>query len=655
MQSFLVDIVVIFALSVVASVICHRLGIPSAIGLLVAGVVAGPDMLRLIRNVQDIELISEIGVVLLLFVIGLELSLSDILQMRRQFLVGGSIQFLGTSLVIGALALASGVAPGQSVYIGFVTALSSTAIVIKMLQERAALDAPHGRAVLATLIYQDIAVVPVMLMAPLLAGAGGASGSASVGGLLLRIAGVALFAVLAYRWIVPFILDRITATHDSEAFLLGVIALCIGIAMLTQWVGLSVALGAFLAGVIIAESDYSHQAVAVMLPFRDVFMSLFFVSIGMLLDVQYLLAHPLLLGGLTLGILVLKPLVATIAGLVTGLSLRSALLAGLALGQIGEFSFVAAQVGVSAGLLGADLFQILLDATVLSMLLTPALFALGPKLSERLERSPLRGLERRGFRREALDSAHAYAGHVLIIGYGVTGRNVAMTARNTDVPYAIVELSADLVRRGLEAGEPIHFGDASHPSILQHVDADKARVIVVAINDRAAVRRIVETARRLAPDAYILVRSRTLAEVGVLRSLGADEVIADELEVSIEVFSRVLARMLVPRDDIKRLIGDVRGDWRRMARTFSSAATAVSAPVPQVPDLLTRTVRLGPTSAVAGMTIAQSRMRPTHGVTVLAITRHGVTQGNPPSSTTLAEGDVLFVIGPEDWDASTIS
>ena len=654
MQSFLVDIVVIFALAIVSAIVCHRLNVPSAIGLLLAGLLAGPDVLGLVRNTHQIELLSEIGVVLLLFVIGLEFSLADLAHLKRQFMVGGSIQFFGTAAVIGGATLLMGSTWQQSLYLGFVVALSSTAVVLRMLQERAELDAPHGRAVLASLIYQDVAVVPVMLTAPLLAGTGASAGADALG-LLLRVGAVAIFAFVAYRWVVPWILERITATHSTEAFLLGVITLCIGIAMLTQSFGLSLALGAFLAGLIISESDYSHQAVTVVLPFRDVFMSLFFVSVGMLLDLDYLLQDPLRLALLTLGVLAIKPLVGAISSLVLGLPLRSSILAGLALGQVGEFSLVATTAGVTAGLFGSDVFQTVLDTAVLSMLLTPVLFAIGPRVAEMACHTPLVRLERGGFTSARVGSAHAYSGHVLIVGYGVTGQNVARTARLTDVPYAILELNAGLVSQGTAAGEPIHFGDATQETILRHVDADKARAIIVVINDPAAARRIVELARRIAPDAYTLVRTRYLREVEPLLALGADEVIADELEVSIEVFSRVLARMLVPREDIKRLIGDVRGDWRRMARTFAKDATALPDLRVQVPDLVTHTLRLTAASPLAGQTIADSRLRPQHGVTVLVVTRDGRALGNPTGDTRLAENDVLFVIGPADWDPSVVA
>jgi len=653
MQSLLTDIVVIFALSVVAAVVCHRLRVPTTIGLLLTGVLAGPDVLGLVRNVHQIELLAEIGVVLLLFVIGLEFSLADISNLRRQFLLGGSVQFFGTAFIVGAATFMMGSSAQQSAYIGFVVALSSTAVVLRILQDRSESNTPHGRMVVATLIYQDIAVVPVMLTAPLLAGAALDNGAPEIASALARVAGVAIFAFVAYRWAVPWVLERITRTRSSEAFLLGVITLCIGIAVLTQSAGLSLALGAFLAGLIIAESEYSHQAVSVMLPFRDVFISLFFVSVGMLLDLQYLLADPLRIALLTLGVIVIKPLVGAAATLVTGLPLRTAVLSGLALGQVGEFSLVATQAGVAAGLLGADVFQTVLDVAVLSMLLTPVLLAIGPRCADAVCATPLVRLGRGDLpAREATETG--YAGHIVIVGFGVTGRNLAMTARASNVPYAIVELNAATVREAKGAGEPIHYGDASSEPVLRHVHAERARAIVVAIDDPAGARRIVETARRLAPDAYILVRSRYLREVEPLRGLGADEVIADELEVSIEVFSRVLARMLVPREDIKQLIGDVRGEWRRMARSLSKDSTSVADLRVDVPDLATHTLRLTAGSPLVGATIAESRIRADHGVTVLGVTKGDEVIGNPHSDLRLSAGDVLFVIGPIDFDPTTL-
>jgi CPA2 family monovalent cation:H+ antiporter-2 len=531
--------------------------------------------------------------------------------------------------------------------------------VLRLLQERAEIETPHGRSMLSILIYQDIAVVPVMLMAPLLAGIGERSVGLAIAELLMKILFVAAFCLLAYRWLVPWVLEHITRTRSSEAFLLGVFMLCVGIALMTQSLGLSLALGAFLAGVILSESRYSHQAVSVMLPFRDVLMSLFFISVGMLLDIQYLQAHPLRIVLLTLAVVLVKPLIAMVASLAVGLPLRPSVLAGMPLGQVGEFSLVATQAAVGVGLLSQSVFQAVLDVAVLSMMVTPLLVAAAPRVADGLCRTPLQRFQSRTLGAGLSNGVSPPVPEepsVLIIGFGVTGRNVARCARRCGVPYVIVEVNAAIVREGLAAGEPIHYGDATHEPILRMVHADRARAIVVVIDDPAAARRIVEISRRFAPDAFILVRSRYLREVEPLMALGADEVIADELEVSIEVFSRVLARMLVPRDDIKRLIGDVRQDWRRMARHLAPQATSAADLKVALPHLATHTLRLEAHSHLVGRTIAGSGLRAEHGVTVLAVTRAGgQTIANPRGLTPLREGDVLFVIGPEHWDPAVLS
>jgi len=656
MQTLLLDLVTIFAMAVAAAVVCHRLRLPSAIGLLLAGVIAGPHALQLVHNAHEIELLAEIGVVLLLFVIGLEISIADLERLRRFFAIGGTVQFFGSAAVITLLLPLTGLVPQQSVYLGFVVALSSTAIVLRLLQDRGELETPHGRSILSILIYQDIGVVPVMLTAPLLAGMaglasnGGGGGLTDLGVLLLKVLLVAAFGYSAYRWIVPWVLERITRTRSSEAFLLGVFMLCVGIAVLTQSLGLSLALGAFLAGFILSESDYSHQAVAVMLPFRDVLMSLFFISIGMLLDLKVLTANlgPMLL--LTAAVLVIKPLIAAFASLAVGLPLRQAVLSGMALAQLGEFSLVATKAGVTAGLLSQEVFQSVLVVAVLSMLATPLLIQAAPKLAQQLASTALGRWSDRRTRQGLVGAPAPEAPSVLIVGFGVTGRNLAASCQRCDVPCAVVELNAALVRKARSEGIPIHYGDASQPAILERVRADQARAIVVVIDDPGAARRIVELARRLAPDGFILVRTRYLREVEPLTQLGADEVIADELEVSIEVFSRVLARMLVPRERIKALIGDVRGEWRRMARSLAPEATRVHDLRVVLPDLATHSIPLREDNPWVGQTIASSRLRDDHGVTVLAVQRRGATLANPRGDVTLEAGDVLFVIGPEPWD-----
>jgi CPA2 family monovalent cation:H+ antiporter-2 len=653
--ALLSDLTIVFGLAVLSAVVCHRLRVPVSIGLLLVGVLAGPDALKLVRNAHDIELLSEIGVVALLFVVGLEFSAADLSRLKRQFFAGGSTQLLGTALVIGLASWTMGSAPRQDIYMGLVVALSSTAIVLRSLEQRAEMGTPHGRAVLAILVFQDIAVIPVMMLAPILAGSAGALGTSGLLESGLRLGALAVFAVAAYLWGIPWLFGRVAATRSSETFLLGVLSVCLGIAMLAQWAGLSLALGAFLAGFLISESEYSHQTVAAVLPFRDVFLSLFFISLGMLLDLSFVAENPVRIALLTLGVLAIKPLVAGVAALAAGLPLRNAVLAGMALGQVGEFSLVAAQAGVAAGVLGGEFFQTVLAVSMLSILATPTFIAVAPRLADLVCGTPLGSWGRKPVEPMPEDLSADKSGHIVVVGFGVTGRNLARTARIADVPYAIVELNAATVRRERAAGEPIWFGDATQETILRHVNVGEARAVAVVIDDPAGTRRIVELARRLAPDAFILVRSRYLHEVEPLIRLGADEVIADELEVSVEVFSRILARMLVPREDIKRLIGEVRGEWRRMARGLAKEATSVSDLRLGVPELTTHTVRLTPYSPLIDRSIAESGLRQQAGVTVLAVMRGEETIGNPVGSTIFVADDVLLLVGPADWDPSSVA
>ncbi len=651
-MQLLLDIAVVFALSVVAIVACHRLRIPPLVGLLVTGVFAGPSGLHLISVEEEVEVMAEVGVVLLLFVIGLELSLKGLAKMGRPLLLGGTVQMGLTALAVGIGSYLMARGTGTSVFLGFVVALSSTAVVLKILQDRGEIDSPHGTAVLGTLIYQDIAVVPLMLAIPLFGGTATAATSAL--GLLVRLAIVVVVGYVAYRWVVPWVLHRTAATQSREAFLLTIIVICLGIALLTSRAGLSLALGAFLAGLIISESEYSNQAVAVILPFRDVFTSLFFVSVGMLLDLSFVAEHALEVAVLTLGILLIKPAAALVAVLSLGYPLRTAVLAGLALGQIGEFSFVLAAAGEQAGVIDAGLFQTVLATAVASMLLTPLLIQVSPRVADALCSLPLPGALKTGRSHLHLTDVHDLSRHVVIAGFGVTGRNVAEAAERAGIPYAVLEINPDTVRTERARGVPIHYGDASQVNVLRHVATSEAMSVVVAVNDPAAARRITEFARRMAPDAFIVVRTRYLREVEALYSLGADEVIADELEVSIEIFSRVLGRALVPREDIERYIGETRREWRDMARSLSPESTSSHDLRVELPGMRTRSFRVTAGSPFAEKTLAEVDLRHRYRVTVLAVRKPDRTVTSPHGDTLIHDGDVLFVIGPEGWDPDRV-
>jgi CPA2 family monovalent cation:H+ antiporter-2 len=642
------DIVVIFALSMAVLFLCHRLHVPTIVGFLCTGVLAGPHGLGLIQGVHDIERLAEIGVILLLFTIGIEFSLESLRHLKRVVLLGGSLQVGLTLALAAALTRQLGYPMGEATFIGCLLALSSTAIVLKLLQERAEIDSPHGHAALAILIFQDLIVVPMMLLTPLLAGTAGENTPS----LLLPMAkglGIIAIALVSARWLVPQVLYYVARTRSRELFLLSVVVMCFAIAWLTANVGLSLALGAFLAGLIISESEYSHQALGNVLPFRDVFTSFFFVSVGMLLDLEFLLRQPGAIILVTAGVLLLKSLIAVGTTLLLGFPLRTAILAGLALGQVGEFAFVLAKTGQSHGLLAGTAYQLFLAAAVLSMVATPFMIMIAPRLAALILQLPWPARLKTGLYPIAEERAATprprLHDHLLIIGFGLNGRNVARAARAAGIPYAIIEMNPDTVRSEQARGEPIYYGDAAQEAVLTHAGISAARVVVVAISDPAATRQIVALARRLRPAVHIIARIRYLREMSALYTLGANEVIPEEFETSVEIFIRVLMTYLVPQDEIEKFVADVRADGYQMFRSLAKIPSPFTDLHGSLSDLDIRTYRVDESSPLAGQTLSELALRRVYGVTLLVIRRAARVLSNPGADTRLEAHDVLVILG----------
>ena len=641
------DIVIIFALSIAILFICHRLRVPTIVGFLLTGILAGPYGLGLIKAVHEVEILAEVGVVLLLFTIGIEFSLGRLLQIKKSVLMGGSIQVLLTFLVIFVIARQLGQPIGESIFIGFLISLSSTAIVLKLIQERAEVDSPHGRTTLGILIFQDIIIVPMILVTPLLAGVTGDSGE-SVLILIAKGIGIIGLVFVSAKWIVPQVLYQIARTRSRELFLLSVIVICLAVAWITSSAGLSLALGAFLAGLIISESEYSHHALGNILPFRDVFTSFFFISIGMLLDVGFLFRQPGTIVLMALGVLVLKSFIASFATVLLGFPLRTSILVGLALGQVGEFSFILSKTGVEHGLLAGNIYQMFLAVSVLSMAATPFIITLAPRLADIILRLPLPKRLISGFYPVSEIKVEDKKHHLIIIGFGVNGRNVARAARVSGIPYAIIEMNPETVRSEQAQGEPIYYGDSTQEAVLQHANIKDARIVVAAINDPTATRRITEIIRRLNPKVHLIVRTRYLQEMKPLYELGADEVIPEEFETSVEIFTRVLAKYFIPRDEIERLVAEVRSDGYEMFRSLSKESSSFSDLKLQLPDVEISTLRVAERSPLVGKSLAETEMRKKYRVTVLAIRRNSQILSNPNVNMPFCANDVLFVLGPPD-------
>jgi CPA2 family monovalent cation:H+ antiporter-2 len=519
--------------------------------------------------------------------------------------------------------------------------------VLKLIQERAEIDSPHGRTALAILIFQDVIVVPMILVTPMLAGAVG-NLNQSLFMLMAKGIGIILLVVVSAKWVVPQILYQIARTRSRELFLLSVVVICFAIAWLTSSTGLSLALGAFLAGLIISESEYSHQASGNILPFRDVFTSFFFISIGMLLDVGFLCQQPGLIVLIVLGVLALKTVIASLVTVLLGFPLHTTILTGFALSQVGEFSFILSKLGIEHGLLAGNIYQLVLSVSILTMAATPFIIALAPRIADFVLRFPLPKRLKSGWYPVSETKIADKKDHLIIIGFGLNGRNVARAARVAGIPYVIIEMNPETVKSERAKGEPIYYGDATHEAVLQYANIKDARVVVVAISYPAATRKIAEIVRRINPKAHLIIRTRYLQEMKPLYELGANEVIPEEFETSVEIFTRVLTKYLIPRGEIEGLVAQIRADGYEMFRSLKKEPASFADLKLQLPDVEISMLRVDEGTSLVGKSLAQIDLRKRYGVTVLAISRESQILPNPHADTQLCANDVLSVLGPPD-------
>ena len=647
LSDLVANLLTIIVASILVIFLCHRLRLSAVVGLILTGMLIGPSGLALIPQ-ERVEVLAEIGVVILLFTLGIEFSLVRLYRNWRPFFIGGGLQVLLTVAVTAAIAAAFHLPVGNGLFLGFLAALSSTAIVLKAYADRHELQAPQGTLVAGILLFQDFCLAPMIVLVPVLAGAA----SASMLGVLGRVAGGVLLvgtSFLLARLVMPRLLHWIVRTRVREIFLLGAFGVCLGMALLTARLGFSLALGGFLAGLIISESEYSHQVFAEVLPFRDVFNSLFFVSIGMLLRFGDLGAQWPAVLGLGAGLVVLK---AAIAALVIGymkFPARIALVGGLSLAQVGEFSFVLGGVGLGLGLLDGTLYQAFLGASIFTMLLAPLLIQVAPLLAARAPHLPvprlLQRLQLDGGSSPA-EPAAARRGHVVLVGYGLNGRNVARVLRETAIPYVVLELNGMLVREARQDGQPVVYGDATRREVLEACDIGAASMLVLAISDLAATRQAVRVARAAKSDIYILARTRAVSEIDELYHLGADEVIPEEFETSVEIFSRVLERYHVAHNVIDAQRRIIRGEGYGMLRGASMATSAALDRIAEVLEAtLTDTFLVTRGSQADGCTLRLLELRRRSGATVIAVVRAGQPTTNPSPDLHLHANDTLVLVG----------
>jgi len=643
------ELAVVTALAVAVTVILAKLKLPTVAGLLAAGALVGPYGLALATSVEAIEELAEVGVVLLLFSIGLEFSLNHLRNILRQVALGGFLQVGLTTAVTAAIAVMLGQPPGRGIFYGFVFALSSTAIVLRALVERRELDAPQGRFIVGTLIFQDLCVVPMVLIVPLLGGQGPPGGAAvAIGVAMGKALLVVVGTVAVARFVVPRVLGWVDASRSREIFLLAILSLCIGTAWLTSLAGLSLALGAFLGGMVVADTEYSHRAMGDILPLRDAFVSMFFVSLGMLFDVRVVFQQPLLTGSLLLGFLLAKGALATLSAMAMRFPARVAWLAGVGLAQFGEFGFVLTRLAQSTGLVDDAAVRPLLAAGIASMFLTPLFARAAPHITagERL----LAPLERLiGVRSidEPDEGRATLAGHVVIVGFGLAGRFAARTLSSLGSPVVVLELNAENVRKGKELGLPVYYGDATSQEALGHAHLREARLLVLLMNDPPAAQRVVDTAKRVAPNVPVLMRTRYLFERDGLLKVGARDVVAEEVEGAVEVISRMLRWIEVPRNIIDESIQRVRSETQTSDRK-QTVPRSLLPDVRGLDEMKIESALVREKSAAAGASPVSLRLRSDTGALVVGVRRAGHLLEKPDPAICFEQGDVVYLVGTPD-------
>ena len=636
-HSLLADLVLTYAVALLFVVVLARARVPSVVAFMLAGVVAGPDAAGIISTPEEVEMLAEIGIVLLLFTVGLDFSLAAMKQIWRTILAAGTLQIVGTAGLVGAaLYAAGGVSVRLAVFVGLFVALSSTAIVLKGLAERNELSSPHGRLSVGILLLQDLAIVVLLLLVPILSGQTPLTAvPAALGRALLAIAAVAGGS----RLVLPALLRFVTASRRREAFPLAILVASVGTAWLSSLLGLSMAVGAFLAGLMLAESEFSHQAYAEVRPVRDVLSGLFFISLGMLIDIPSVLAHLPLVLGVAAAIIVGKALVATGALMGSMNPVRVAIASGVGLAQVGEFSFILGRAGLDAGLLPADMWQTMLGASIATMVATPSLLAAAPAIASWF---------RMGERSQGLPGGGipALSAHVIVLGFGVGGRLVARALRDLRVPYLILELNGATVQKARAAGERIFYGDATSPESLHAAGVARAVAVVCLLSDPDAAERMVKTVRQISRTIPIVVRTRYRLEAERLQSLGATVAVAEELEASLEVVAQMLARLQVAGNLIETLLD--------VFRRESVSLRRVHAPRPllhSLPDVLQQmpvsTHLVLPEHWGAGRTIAEVNLRAHSGASILAIQRGEQYRTALSSKDVIDAGDVLYLVGDD--------
>ncbi len=645
------DIVIIFALSTFVNFIFTRIRIPAIIGYLITGIIAGPNLLKLISSPENVEVMAEIGVILLMFTIGLEFSLNHLLNIRKVVFLGGFMQLLLTAAVTMFSARVFHFEWTESVFVGFLTALSSTAVVLRLLQERSELTTHYGKTVVGILIFQDIILVPLLLFTPMLGGA-----TTNVGHdllfLMLKTIGIMIFIWAGTKWLMPKVLHLVAMTRSQELFMMSILLICLAVALLTHELGMSLAFGAFLAGLMISDTEYSHSAFGNLIPFKDIFTSFFFVSIGMLLDIGFVIDHPLLVITAVLLVIILKAFIGGLTAFALGHTFFGTVVVGLSLAQVGEFSFILAGLGLGYNIITPQHYQLFLAVAITSMALSPLLIQVSKPLANLILRLPLPPFLVNGLFPLKQVEIPELSKHVVLIGKDSRAINLAAMIKTMGLPFTSVVFDTDRARSEMEKGNLTIFGDATYEPVLRQAFVHTAELVVVSVGNLITALSIVEHIRLMNKHAHIIVRTRHVTDIEELYLLGANQVIPEEFETAIDFFERILGKYLIPRMEIEKAIATVREDNYGIFRERPKDARYSL--IKDIPDIEIVAVKVSHQSEFAGKKILETALRKKYGVTLVALKHNDNIIPNPEPSVEINSDDIAYLFGKPEKVAEAV-
>jgi CPA2 family monovalent cation:H+ antiporter-2 len=634
---FLTEILVLLAVATAGVAIFERLRLPAIAGFLVMGALVGPGGLGLIDRPDRVRDLAELGVVFLLFEIGLELPLERLRRLWRMALFGGGLQVVATLVCVASIGVAMGLDLAAALVMGGLVAMSSTALVMRLLSQRGEIDAPQGQLAVGILLFQDLCVVPLLLGVSILA-AGSTGDVADVAfGLARSLAQLVVFFLVA-RFAFPYLLDRAARLRSREIFTMVALLAVVGSAVFAEKIGLTLAVGAFAGGLVLSASPYAHQLFAEVVPLRGLLLGIFFTAVGMLFDPAIALENAAGVAAYFACVVVLKAgFIAAIVAIALRQGVRLGVLTGLALAQTGEFSFVLAAAASDAELLDAGLRQVFVAGSIATLVATPFLVGVAPRVARFLDRRA----EGTPTRADG-DAVEQPRNHVILVGFGLAGQNLARVLRARDIGYVALESNAGSVAAARKRGEPVLYGDATRRSLLQRIGIAEARLIVVAISDPIGTRQVVALARALAPDTPIYARTRYVLEVDELERAGATRVVAEEFESTITLAGTTLRHFGVPEESIARFATELRDEGYEFMRAPEAILD------PWLTDLLDEVATLWvdvPSSFEGSRSLSELGVRAHTGANIVAIERAGSTTPGPDPSFEIQRGDRLLALG----------